>query len=125
MNKLHCWVVAVASLSLVAAAPAAASPQNPAKTPKGYTFCGWSDLVDGGWTLTEPDPGAYTVAFTRGMSCRSARRNVDRVQYSQRPPYRLYRTGYRCRTLASQHEYLDVRCVKVGGTRKFRFRTGA
>lgn len=65
------------------------------------------------------------VAFTRGMTCRAARLNVDRVRYSQRSPYRPYRTGYRCRTLASQHEYSDVRCVKVGGTRKFRNRTGA
>lgn len=123
MNKLR-WMVAVASLSLVAAGPAAASPQNPSKTPEGYTFCGWSDFF-GGWTLEKEDPGAYVVAFTRGMSCRAARVNVDRIKYSQRPPYRPYRTGYRCRTLASQHEYMDVRCVKVGATRKFRYRTGA
>ena len=125
MNKLRCWVVAVASLSLVAAAPAAASPQDPAKTPEGYTFCGWKDFVGGWWTLEQSDPGVYMVAFTRGMTCRAARLNVDRVRYSQRSPYRPYRTGYRCRTLASQHEYSDVRCVKVGGTRKFRYRTGA
>lgn len=99
----------------------AARPQS---HPNGYTFCGWSNF-DGSWTMTDPEPGVYLVAFADGMTCRSARRNVNRVRYSKTPPYRPLRTGYRCRTLASQHEYADVRCIKVGGTRKFRFRTGA
>jgi hypothetical protein len=35
------------------------------------------------------------------------------------------RRGYRCVTLESSHEYADVRCTKIGGKRKFRYRTGA
>ena len=124
MRTLRFLLAVAVSTSAVAVAPSIASPQDPSRTPQGYTFCGWSNF-DGSWTMTRPEPGAYQVAFADGMTCRSARRNVNRVRYSKSPPYRPLRTGYRCRTLASQHEYADVRCVKVGGTRKFRFRTGA
>jgi hypothetical protein len=94
-------------------------------TPKGYEFCGWQTLSDGSWTYGEPEPGAFLRGFASGMSCRAARRNITRVRYSQRPPYRPLRLGYRCRTLDSDYEYTDVRCVKRGGKRKFRFQTGA
>ncbi|HEV2770172.1 MAG TPA: hypothetical protein VGV40_08335 [Solirubrobacteraceae bacterium] len=124
MRTLRFLLAVAVSTSAVAVTPSIASPQDPSRTPQGYTFCGWSNF-DGSWTMTGPEPGAYRVAFADGMTCRSARRNVNRVRYSKNPPYRPLRTGYRCRTLASQHEYADVRCVKVGGTQKFRFRTGA
>lgn len=124
MRTLRLLLAVAVSTSAVAVTPAAASPQDPTRTPQGYTFCGWSSF-DGSWTMASPEPGAYLVAFADGMTCRSARRNVNRVRYSKSPPYRPLRSGYRCRTLASEHEYADVRCVKVGGTRKFRFRTGA
>jgi hypothetical protein len=70
--------------------------------------------------------GAYLVAFARGMTCTDARRNIVRLRYTQRPPYRPVRPGYRCRTLDSDLEYTDVRCVATTGRpRKFRFQTGA
>jgi hypothetical protein len=94
-------------------------------TPEGYEFCGWRDFDNGGWTYDQPEPGAYLLAFARGMTCTAARRNITRLRYTQLPPYRPVRLGYRCRTLDNDHEYTDVRCVRRGGTRAFRFQTGA
>jgi hypothetical protein len=60
------------------------------------------------------------------MSCAAARRNVDRTKHRRTPPYAPYRTGYRCREVASAHEYSSVRCVKVGSTTvAYRYLTGA
>jgi hypothetical protein len=70
--------------------------------------------------------GAYLVGFARGMTCRDARRNIVRVRYMQRPPYRPLRPGYRCKTLDSDLEFSDVRCVaRSGPPRRFRVQTGA
>ncbi len=69
--------------------------------------------------------GAYLVAFADGMSCSAARTNVKRLRHTKTPPYRPIRTGYRCMTIKSEYEYSDVRCVKRGGSRKFRIQTGA
>jgi hypothetical protein len=70
--------------------------------------------------------GAYLVLFARKMTCRSARRNYARMHYTQTPPYRPVRNGYRCKTLDSGYEYTDVRCAKRGRPRvAFRFQTGA
>jgi len=113
---------------LGASSPAVAADPDPDEfTPAGYEFCGWRDFVNGGWTMEWSDDlsGAYMVAFADGMSCRAARRNVDKVRYSQTPPYRPSRAGYRCARLEQQHEFSDVRCVKKGASRKFRFQTGA
>ncbi len=95
-------------------------------TPRGFEFCGWRDLQDGGWTYDDPGPGAFTRAFAREMTCRSARRNVDRMRYSSRPPYRPFRPGYRCAVVDSAYEYSDIRCTKKGTKRvSFRFQSGA
>ena len=96
-------------------------------TPQGYEFCGWRDYKgDGkGWTYDEPEPGVWLRGFASGLNCRTARRHITRLRYSQTPPYRPLRPGYRCKTLDSDHEYSDVRCVRKGGKRKFRFQTGA
>ena len=104
----------------------AADPDPAEFTPRGYEFCGWQDFANGDWAMewSEELRGVYLVAFADGMSCTQARRNIKRVRYSKetRAPIRA---GYRCRTLVRGHEYSDVRCVKTGGARKFRFRTGA
>ncbi len=117
----------VASVILALAFPSmanAADPDPEEFTPTGYEFCGWQDFANGGWAMewSEDLAGAYLVAFTRGMSCHAARRNVKRVRFSNNRPIRA---GYRCRTLGSGHEFLDVRCIKKGGSRKFRYQTGA
>jgi len=106
---------------------AAAAPDPDKFTPRGYEFCGWQDFAGGGWAMewSENLAGAYLVAFADGMSCTSARRNVKKMRSTKKPPYRPLRDGYRCVRLKSGHEYADVRCVKVGGSRKFRFQTGA
>jgi len=93
----------------------------------GYRFCGWKDFGSGRWSLAQPDPGAFMRAFASGMSCRTARRHVSRTRFTQRPPYRPYRRGYRCVKLDSGIEYVDVRCTKRGsrGRVKFRYQTGA
>ena len=91
---------------------------------RGYTYCGTKDFGTGAWHYGEPD-GAFLNAYARRMSCFAARRNVDRTKSSSKPPYRPYRTGYRCRELVSRHEYSSVRCVKRGGTRAYRYITGA
>lgn len=113
---------------LGSASVAIAADPDPAKfTPRGYEFCGWQDFAYGGWEMewSEELRGVYLVAFADGMSCAAARRNIKRMRYSKHAPFRPLRTGYRCRTLQSGHEYSDVRCVKLGGSRKFRFQTGA
>lgn len=69
--------------------------------------------------------GVSLVAFADGMSCAAARRNIRRLRYSKNSSHRPLRPGYRCHTLASAHEYADVRCVKIGGSSKFRFQTGS
>ncbi len=114
-------------LAMCAAVANAADPDPDQFTPPGYEFCGWQDLVNGGWAMEWSDDlaGVYLIAFADGMSCTAARRNIRRVRYSKTPPYRPIREGYRCRTLKSAHEYSDVRCVRLGGSRKFRFQTGA
>ena len=122
--------LAVALLLCVAAFTSAAEGSDPDPdefTPPGYEFCGWQDFVNGGWAMewSEDLRGVYLVAFADGMSCQAARRNTRRMRYSKTAPYRPLRPGYRCRTLNSAHEYSDVRCVKIGGSRKFRFQTGA
>lgn len=119
-----------ALLILVVALPpvaGAATPDPDQFTPPGYEFCGWQRFGNGGWAMewSEDLAGAYLVAFADGMSCTAARRNVKKMRSSKRSPYRPLRPGYRCVTLKSAHEYSDVRCVKVGGSRKFRFQTGA
>jgi hypothetical protein len=122
MRKLTSVVVAALVL-----APAVASAEDESEqfTPEGYEFCGWKNLSDGSWAYDDPEPGAFLRTFARGMSCRAARRNTDRVRYTQLPPYRPLRLGYRCKTLDNDYEYSDVRCVKRGASRKFRFQTGS
>ncbi len=126
---MKCLAVVVALVSLfgLPCAAIAADPDPDEFTPQGYEFCGWQDFARGGWTMewSEDLRGAYLVAFADGMSCRAARRNVKSVRYTKTPPYRPLRSGYRCRTLESGYEYSDVRCVKQGGSRKFRYQTGA
>jgi len=121
---------ALVVLFCVVAFPSAANAADPDPaefTPHGYEFCGWQDYANGGWAMEWSDDlaGVYLVAFAHGMSCRAARRNIKRVRYSKVPPYRPLRAGYRCRTLESAHEYSDIRCVKKGASRKFRFQTGS
>ncbi len=110
-----------------ASAANAADPDPDEFTPPGYEFCGWQDFANGGWAMGWSDElsGAYLVAFADGMSCTAARRNIKRMRNSKKAPFRPIRTGYRCRTLKSAHEYSDVRCVKTDGSRKFRLQTGA
>ena len=118
--------VALASVALVVAvwvaAPAVAAPDTPIP---GYTFCGWQDPQTKVWTDTNPQAGAYVVAFARDMSCPSARRNVDLMRLTKKPPYRAVRTGYDCVTLKSSHESRDTRCRKYKQKRTFRYRSGS
>lgn len=94
--------------------------------PRGFEFCGWKDLVDGGWTYDDPEPGAYLRLFARKMSCRTARRKYRQVRYEQEPPYRPRLRGYRCKTLDRSWEYADVRCSKRGHPNvSVRWQTGA
>ena len=121
-------VIAIVVLAVTLPSSAAAVVPDPDKfTPRGYEFCGWQDLANGGWGMewSEDLAGAYMVAFADGMSCTAARRNVEKMRSSKKPPYRPLRTGYRCVTLRSAHEFTDVRCVNVGGARRFRYQTGA
>lgn len=126
MRKLVASAVVLFGL-MVPSAAMAADPDPEEFTPVGYEFCGWQDMANGGWAMEwdESLAGVYLVAFARGMSCEAARRNVVRTRYTQRPPYRPVRLGYRCTVLDDDHEYSDVRCVKNGAKRKFRFQTGA
>jgi hypothetical protein len=120
--------LAVTGLSGAAAVAGDLADPDPAEfTPEGYKFCGWKDFATGEWKMEWDDSlsGAYLVAFADGMTCRDARRNVTRVRYTQTPPFRPVRLGYRCKVLDNDHEYTDVRCTKIGGSRKFRFQTGA
>jgi len=126
MMKVLTAVVAFVAVALPCVAQAA-EPDPADFTPPGYEFCGWQDFATGGWAMQWSDDlsGAYLVLFADGMSCRSARRNYSTLRHAKRPPYQPLRAGYRCRTLKSAHEFLDVRCVKKGGARKFRYQTGA
>lgn len=119
-------LVLVVALTLPYAA-SAAEPDPAEFTPPGYEFCGWRDFTHGGWAMqwSEDLAGAYLVLFADGMTCLAARRNYSRLRHAKRPPYQPLRPGHRCRTLRSAHEFLDVRCVKKGGGRKFRYQTGA
>jgi hypothetical protein len=116
----------LAILLCVAAVPAAfAADRDPGEfTPPGYEFCGWQDFADGGWAMEWSDDlsGAYLVAFADGISCQAARKNIKRVHHRRSGPYRA---GYKCQTLTSAHEFLDVRCVKRNGNDKLRYQTGA
>jgi hypothetical protein len=94
-------------------------------TPQGYEFCGWQDYEKGGWTHDYPGRGAYLRGFARDLSCRTARRHITRIRYTQQPPYRPVRRGYRCKTIDSDYEYSDVRCIRRGGKKTFRFQTGS
>jgi hypothetical protein len=130
MRRIALASVSALVLAGLCAVPALAgdSPDPAEFTPKGYNFCGWKDIGGSGdWKMEWDDSlaGAYLVGFAHGMSCRNARRNITRVRYTQTPPYRPMRPGYRCTALDNDYEYSDVRCTKVGGSRKFRFRTGA
>ena len=125
MKRLSCLLL-LCVLAFTSAAYAV-DPDPDEFTPPGYKFCGWQDYSNGGWAMdwSEDLRGVYLVAFAEGMSCSSARRNIRRMRYTKTPPYRPIRAGYRCRTLTSAHEYSDVRCVRIGGSRKFRLQTGA
>ena len=120
-------VLIAAALGGPAPTAGAADPDPDEFTPPGYEFCGWRDYANGGWAMEWNDDlyGAYLIAYADGMSCRAARRNVTRIRYAKSPPYAPSRPGYRCKRLKQAHEYSDVRCVKKGGSRTFRFQTGA
>ncbi len=122
MNRFA--LVAVLCIVALPSAANGAVPDPDKFTPKGYRFCGWQDFAKGGWAMNWRDDlsGVYLRAFADGMSCRAARRNIKR--YQKAPNSWPRRAGYRCRTVESSHEYLDKRCVKKGGTRKFRYQTG-
>ncbi|MDA0168924.1 hypothetical protein OJ998_07495 [Solirubrobacter taibaiensis] len=118
-------VALIASVATVLATPAFGQSEEDF-TPVGYEFCGWLNLGEGTWTYGDPEDGAWLRLFARDMTCRSARRNYGRVRYTQRPPYRPVKPGYRCRTLDSDYEYGDVRCAKQGKSRvAFRWQTGS
>lgn len=69
-------------------------------------------------------PPGYIALFARKMTCRSARRNYNRVRYNEEG--RPVRRGYRCREIDSGYEYSDVRCAKRGRPKvAFRWQTGA
>lgn len=115
----------VASSLVVLACLGFATPARADHKPiKGYKYCGTKDFVTDSWHYG-PSDGAFLDAYARGMSCRAARRNVDGVKYSRTPPYRPYRTGYRCQEMVSGYEYSSVRCVKKNGKRAFRYITAA
>lgn len=122
-------VAAVVMGSLLVPATAVAQDPDPDEfTPVGYEFCGWRDFVSGSWEMEWNDElfGAYSRLFARNMTCRSARRNYVRMRYTQTPPYRPVRLGYRCKTLDRDYEYSDVRCSKRGRPRlAFRYQTGS
>jgi hypothetical protein len=118
---------AITAFASTATAGELAEPDPVEFTPEGYTFCGWRVLGTGDWKMEWDDSlsGAYLVAFAKGMTCRDARRNVTRVRTTQTPPYRPIRLGYRCKVLDNDYEYTDVRCTRIGASRKFRFQTGS
>ena len=121
-------VVALLLTPLALTTTASAQAPNPEDiTPEGYKFCGWRNTETGRWVMEWSDElsGAYLVGFAQGMTCRDARRNITRVRYTQLPPYRPVRPGYKRRTLKSDVEFSDVRCTRIGGKRKFRWQTGA
>lgn len=94
-------------------------------TPYGYEGCGFRDFTNGGWTYS-PESGASVSAYARGMSCTSARRNVSRLKFGRKPPYKAYRPGYTCKQLVSAYEFSDIRCTKRETKRvSFRTRSGA
>ena len=99
-------------------------PDTCALTPS-ERFCGWRDLSGGGWTMRQPEPGAFVRLFARKLTCRTARRAYGSIEYEDEPPYRPVLAGYRCRELESRYEYSDVRCVKRGGRASLRYQTGA
>jgi hypothetical protein len=88
-------------------------------------FCGWRDFTNGGWTMDQPDPGAFSRLFAGKMTCGAARRAYNRLDYTEEPPYQPFLEGYRCRELESGYEYSDVRCVRDGSKAAFRYQTGA
>jgi hypothetical protein len=116
-------VIAGLLLAALAAAPAHAQGVD---VPSGYTFCGWQDFVNGGWTYKDPPPGVYTALFARRMSCHTARQKYKKIRYSAKPPHRLKLKGYRCVTLQSGEEYSDIRCSRRGHTKvALRFQSGS
>lgn len=116
-------LVALVALVLLGAAPSATAA--PGDALPGYTFCGWKNFGDGSWTLTNPEDGAFVTAYASGMSCQAARRNVTRLSSTKSPPYSPRRPGYRCVRLINAYEFSSIRCVKRGGSAKFRTQTGA
>jgi hypothetical protein len=118
-------LVVAAILALAFAIPSTAAAQEPDFTPVGYTFCGWKDFTTGHW-VDEPEDGVWERLFARNMTCRTAKKNFGRLRYTQTPPYRPVKAGYRCVTLDQDYEYGDVRCSKKGRPRvAFRVQSGA
>lgn len=118
-------VLSVGIVALVLGLSGSVATADQSGTPYGYEDCGARDFTNGGWTDT-PEDGAFVVAYARGMTCTSARRNVSRLRFGRKAPYRPYRPGYRCRYLARGYEYSDIRCVRRGRSRvAFRTRSGA
>jgi len=119
-------LLAVAASLCVLLVPSVAHAQDEVDTPPGYEFCGWKDLVNGGWTYENPDDGAYLRLFARKMTCRTARRKYRRVRYEQTPPYRAKLKGYRCVELDDGYEYSGMRCSKKGRPKvALRWQTGS
>lgn len=118
-------LAAVLLAVLVALALPSAASAGPGDALPGYTFCGWKNFGEGSWTMTNPEDGAFLTAYASGMTCRAARQNVTRLQYSSRPPYSPSRTGYRCVEIVGGYEYSSIRCIKRGSAAKFRSQTGA
>lgn len=76
-----------------------------------------------GWTYGRIlGAGTFNVT-SRVVSCRTARR-VARRSYPDRYVRRWSWRGWRCRILASAHEYSDQRCTKRGG-RVVRWQSGS
>lgn len=120
------------SLSAGAVGQEQPSPDPDEFTPTGYTFCGWKNFAQPidqlSWT-TERDEdtlaGAFLRGFVRNMTCLQGTRNIDLVRHKKTPPYKAYRTGYRCTRIETGWEWEDVRCVKNGRKATFRYQTGA
>jgi hypothetical protein len=128
LMRLICLVstTLLAALLVSSSAYTQTEDEDPDFTPVGYEFCGWLDFESESWQYDEPAPGAWLRLFARKMSCDAAQRNYARTRYTQTPPYRPVRMGYRCTTLDDDLEYSDVRCSKRRRPRvAFRWQTGA
>jgi hypothetical protein len=120
------YLAAISLAVAVLVAGAATASAQSIDVPRGYKFCGWKDLIYGGWTYEDPEPGVYTRLFARKKSCGTARRNYRRVGYTNEPAYRPTLRGHRCKTLEQRHEYADVRCSRMDRPKaSVRWQTGA